>query len=541
MPLYFDALPSELLALLLSHFSSDDLCKILNYFRYGRLDNKVVWNEIWKRDISLLSRVPDFPCIKYIEIFSIYNGKRRCDHLKVVKNVVHCHNLYYELIEYLAENNYDVMLLPLLLNHDHKEYAIRIAASHNHPDLVAKLLNIDMRLFTAALAGAIQGNHIDIVKSMLQIGKKFDPDDLYHDYCSIFTSAAIYNRIEIMDLLLQIQEEVGFKYHYESLYDYHHAMGNAAAHGNMEVVKKLIPLLREEGDTNFDWPMAMAAHHGNVEIIDLMMACGSKAYGKAMKEACNGGNLDVIKLMIKYAEEINDPIDYYYAIQSAAHCGNVDVVIFLVGKIASVYKEDHAKIFSCYEEGLLQSGNGGQEPTFDIMLKVMMDFESANPSFHDKIIAAYNRTMCWTASKRTTSIVKKLLAVGANNYADTLLQGARGGSMEIIDLMFSLINTIGDSDDIYRKIIYSAFGHDHKHLEERRQIVDRFLPLVTNIDPNELLKRVIISEETSFIEFVLERFYDRIDYNSALQYARSHCNYQSLHYLQEYAKIKNIE
>ena len=81
------------------------------------------------------------------------------------------------------------------------------------------------------------------MRDVLKYLRYFEPDDIYHEYESIFTDAAIYNRSDMMELLLQSNDD-----HQDNdgkmlcEYDYGHAMGNAAHHGHIDMVKKLLAI-----------------------------------------------------------------------------------------------------------------------------------------------------------------------------------------------------------------------------------------------------------------------------------------------------------
>lgn len=180
--LYFDLLPSELLNLLLLTFNSTELLAIvpklekLHGFNHV-LMSRTLWRTIWKRDISSFVEPPDNIYGKYQEIFQdLYQSFHK-----------------YIKIEFLAENGYDQLLLPLLS--DHYDRAMDYAAKGGHIELVKLMLEKGAREYDWALNGAAAGGNIEIVKLMLGKGA--------HDYKRALSNAAAGGHIDIVKLMLE--------------------------------------------------------------------------------------------------------------------------------------------------------------------------------------------------------------------------------------------------------------------------------------------------------------------------------------------------
>lgn len=183
--LYFSALPNDLFPLLFSYFSSSHLLETLDQLRqindFDRLfKSKTFWNYIWRRDISSFLPLPEDPYQTYQDII-----RYKLDSF-----------LYrYDKITYVAENGYDILLLPLLSTMYEFNRAMVVAASKGHVEIVNLMLQNGATQYNYAMANAATGGHIAIVELMLELGA--------NNYNDAMANAAYGGHIEIIRLMLE--------------------------------------------------------------------------------------------------------------------------------------------------------------------------------------------------------------------------------------------------------------------------------------------------------------------------------------------------
>lgn len=206
---YFNLVPSDLLPQLFLYFNSNELLPILPQLKtmpdlYRVVKSTVFWNKLWTRDISSIVPVPIDPYQKYVEIY------RLLPELPIKQRE----------IAYLANNGYNILLLPLLSNKS--EYKI-------------------------AMVNAASGGHIEIVKSMLQKGAD--------NYNGTMKNAAHNGHIQIVELMLN-----------SGAVDYNYAMASAAAGGYMEIVE----LMLQKGANDYNGGITAATNYNYQNIVDLI-------------------------------------------------------------------------------------------------------------------------------------------------------------------------------------------------------------------------------------------------------------------------------
>jgi Ankyrin repeats (3 copies) len=144
----------------------------------------------------------------------------------------------------------------------------------------------------------------------------------------------------------------------DSKYIFGWAMAYAAEGGQIEIVKLMI----EKGATDFDWAMREAAEGGRMEIVKLMIEKGATGFNNSMIWASRGGEMEIVKLMMeKGATKFNK------VMVVAARGGQMEIVKLMIEKGAMDFNTVIA-----------EAAEGGQMEIVKLMIeKGATDFDKA--------------------------------------------------------------------------------------------------------------------------------------------------------------------
>ena len=156
--LYFASLPFDILELIFSYFTKEELYNLLgvlvNVKAFSRLfQSNPFWLKLWRRDISSFLPLPDNPYQKIAEIFETVNNFRIEDR--------------YWKIAYLAGNGYDVLLYPQLIWDSDDNTSIVHAATGGYIKIVEHMLTKNPWNRDEPMVNAIRAGHTNIVELML--------------------------------------------------------------------------------------------------------------------------------------------------------------------------------------------------------------------------------------------------------------------------------------------------------------------------------------------------------------------------------------
>lgn len=203
--LYFSLLPFDLLSPLLLYFDSPELLYILSNLDdfNSLLEYYFFWNKIWRRDISSFIPLPADPYETYRLIF---------DSLPKMSSS--------EKISYLAENGYDILLMPLLSDFVDYNRAMAFAARGCHMQIVELMIEKGATAYNWAMAAASESGCLSIIDLMRSLGATA--------YNTAMAAAAGGGQADIVNLMLGYGAN-----------DYDWAIGTATAHGNRNIVRLL--------------------------------------------------------------------------------------------------------------------------------------------------------------------------------------------------------------------------------------------------------------------------------------------------------------
>ena len=285
--------------------------KFINTFRElflpvskGKSWGKVFWNTIWREILSSIVELPRVPYLLYMKIYNELN--------RIVR--VEKHN---DMVVYLAENGYDILLYPLITNYIYHYRAMVRAIKHNYVDIVVKLIQ-SFPQFTQIhrsdyMVKAGMYGRLNIVKMMMDLDA--------NDYNNTMCFAAMDAHMDMIRLMLE-----------KGANNYNETMRVAAQFGRIEVVN----LMLEKGANNYDETMKEAALYGYIRIVRKMLQSGATNYNDCMAGAACTGYMRIIKLMIKYGATIS--VGLFRAVGN----GYVDIVKLMLNKeeiiVISYYK-----------------------------------------------------------------------------------------------------------------------------------------------------------------------------------------------------------
>lgn len=263
MSTYFHVLPVDLMSPLFLYFSSGDLLHILPQldlisFPKSLYNSKILWCELWKRDISSFLELPGNPYEKYQKIFNEFS---------ILK-------FKFEKIKHLASNCYDILLHPLLSNVYDYNIAMIHAAEGGHIELVNSMLKLGANDYNWTLVYAARGGHMEIIKLMLNLGAS--------DYNFAMEDASREGHLDIVEFMLELGAD-----HYNT------ALVNGAAGGHIEIVK----LMLQKGAREYNTALAWAAAGGHTEIVKLMLKLGANDYNHSMLMAAREAHIDIVELI----------------------------------------------------------------------------------------------------------------------------------------------------------------------------------------------------------------------------------------------------
>jgi len=114
--------------------------------------------------------------------------------------------------------------------------------------------------------------------------------------------------------------------------EWNYGLDAACRGGYTEIAKLMI----EKGAEGVDWALKYACSSGNLDTVNLLIehgTCkkGSYYYNLGLKYACKSGNMSIINLMVKYGAN-----DYIKALEGACLGGNIKICLFVIEKLEGI-------------------------------------------------------------------------------------------------------------------------------------------------------------------------------------------------------------
>jgi len=168
--------------------------------------------------------------------------------------------------------------------------------------LKAKQLEENVRRLKNEMLDAVKNKNLDKVKHLLEIDDKLK-DAKYEDGQTAVLMAAYFRANEIKELLLQKGAELN--------------LHEAATVGNTARIKEILndaPTLINSHSFDGYTPLGLAAHFGQEEAANYLLACGAdinlkgkdgKLNNTALHASIAGNHINIVRLLLKYGADIN--------------------------------------------------------------------------------------------------------------------------------------------------------------------------------------------------------------------------------------------
>lgn len=190
----------------------------------------------------------------------------------------------------------------------------------------------------------------------------------------------------------------------------------AARKGMME----LIELFIQRGYKAFDFIMVNAAYGGHRNIVDRMLKLDNRddTLNWTIAWASWGGQHDIIKLMMNLCRERQIKVDFDHAMVKASKGGHLDIVDEMI--ILGGRKFDWSLYAACL--------NGHH----DVINRII------NIWINQHITIDFNEAMAEAASNGHLDIVNIMIGLGANDLNRAMETAAKGGHWDIVRRMAEL-------------------------------------------------------------------------------------------------------
>lgn len=193
--------------------------------------------------------------------------------------------------------------------------------------------------------------------------------------------------------------------------DYSSALYNACQGGNMELIKFIMGM----GTSNWNSGLEGACECGHMDVLKLMIDKGADDWDNGLEFAGQGGNLDMVKFMIENGNSATMHWDNCF--RNACHFGHFHIVKFLLEKYGN-------KLCAHYLDNGLACACGGNH--MDIV-KFMISIGAKN----------WNDGLKSACRHGNLDIVKFMVESGANNFNEGFIYACREGRIETIEFLIA--------------------------------------------------------------------------------------------------------
>jgi len=324
-------------------------------------------------------------------------------------------NLYIpDIIEIAAFYGHKEILQMLQVREPHWHNSAMVSAARGgHIEIVKTMLDLGATNYNEAMTWAAytKGGHREIVEMMLVLMNNDTTKPRSYDQALVYAAGGGHR--EIVQMILNYGGE-GLR-----IYDYKRAMFLAAKEGHLGIMEMMLKKGANTSAVNeYNEAMLEAAKNGHQDVVERLLTLGANNYGWAMIEAAGGGHRKIVQIMINLGGE-NITIYYYnMAMIRAGEGGHMEIVQWMLSRGANDYNST-----------MIRAAYGDHKKIIERMLSLMTI---------NKIKPDYNNTMWVAAGRGHKNIVQMMLNHGANNYDDAMRAAAQDGHHEIVEKMLDL-------------------------------------------------------------------------------------------------------
>ena len=204
-------------------------------------------------------------------------------------------------------------------------------------------------------------------------------------------------------------------------------------HGKKDIKTQLREAAKEENEDVFNFlgsdctkdlnrGLIAAAEGGNIDIVKLVIEKGTKnsikiKWNRGIHGATKGGNINIVKLMMKKGVESLVPMDWNWGFLGAIEGGNVNIVKLMIEKSQNSVNLNDGLCLAAY--------NGDMN-----IVKLLIE-----KGAETLVLMNLNKGLYWASYADNMNIVKLLIEKGADNFNEGLCLAKRGGYSDMINLL----------------------------------------------------------------------------------------------------------
>jgi len=158
----------------------------------------------------------------------------------------------------------------------------------------------------AGLAGAAEGNHLNIINMLLEYNQQLEIQQPL-DFSWVFLHACSGGHLNMVQYCIRQLNNV-IPQHF-----WNRSLINACLTDNLQLVLFLVNLYGPNFDYDWDACLYIAAKHGRLNIINYIVSNDDANFETGISGACAGNHLDIIELMLSLGAEYNlESIDIFF-------------------------------------------------------------------------------------------------------------------------------------------------------------------------------------------------------------------------------------
>lgn len=339
------------------------------------------------------------------------------------------------------------------------------------------------------LCGVCEGEHLDLIDFLVEHKKNNNCNNCMFiiDWKTALEAACYVGNIKSINYIIKRGDIV---------YDLDKGLISACAGGSVDAITLMLNLGAMDTDGGF---IATCAS-GNISAVKLMAEhCGTIkhfTHASVIYNACERGNMDVIKYLVELGEYQSHSIYYTQLLERACLYGHLDVVKFMIDKGVTNFNE-----------GLYTACCGGHIDIVNLLVGLTENIVDLNSGLQG---ACYGGRI---------EIIKLMIEQGATGINAAFESACDSGNID--SARYLLENCMYKSAALNRGFLYSCtFDTVNitnlvlKHSLPIFYVIDRVGINNSDIDPNEWMAAAASKNYTDIVRFMLQNYAD--NYNECM-------------------------